>query len=105
MKLQATEHLSVEETVIDVRRMPRTMRHPLIFSTFDRLRREEFFSVVSDHDPRPLHYLFEVKYPGAFTWDYVVEGPDVWCVRIGRHAQADTRLRLCVPKTQIRREW
>ena len=85
---QLIDHLS-EQTTIDVRTMPRPARHPLIFGTFDQLNLGEFFWVVSDHDPRPLHYLFEVKYPGAFTWDYVENGPDVWRVCVGRAAQAE----------------
>jgi uncharacterized protein (DUF2249 family) len=91
LKRQFIDHRSIEEKVIDVRPIPRTTRHPLIFKTFDHLNREEFLSVVSDHDPRPLHYLFDVKYPGAFTWDYVEEGPEVWCVRIGRSTGTDAR--------------
>ncbi|MET0708822.1 MAG: DUF2249 domain-containing protein [Tardiphaga sp.] len=78
-----------ETTTIDVRPIPRPMRHPLIFNTFDRLDRDESIHVVSDHDPRPLRYLFDVRYSGAFTWDYVEEGPDAWCVRIGRCAPAE----------------
>ncbi|MBR0712367.1 DUF2249 domain-containing protein [Bradyrhizobium liaoningense] len=75
-----------EGAMIDVRTIPRPRRHPLIFGTFDRLDLGEFFCVVSDHDPRPLRYLFDVRYPGAFTWDYVERGPDVWRVCVGRSA-------------------
>lgn len=78
-----------EEMTIDVRAIPRPTRHPLIFDTFDQLDLGEYFCVVSDHDPRPLHYLFDVRYPGAFTWDYVEKGPDVWRVCVGRAAQAE----------------
>jgi uncharacterized protein (DUF2249 family) len=85
---QLLEHPS-GETTIDVRAIPRPARHPLIFDTFDRLALGEFFYVVSDHDPRPLHYLFDVKYRGAFTWDYVEKGPDVWRVRVGRASQPE----------------
>ena len=73
------------------------MRHPLIFSTFNRMGPEDSLYVVNDHDPRPLRYLFDVKYPNAFTWDYVEEGPDIWRVRIGRTAEAYA--------SPVRREW
>jgi uncharacterized protein (DUF2249 family) len=69
---------------IDVRRIARPMRHPTIFDVFNRIKPEGAFHIVSDHDPRPLRYLFDVKYPDAFTWDYVESGPDVWRVRLGR---------------------
>jgi uncharacterized protein (DUF2249 family) len=89
MKQQLADHLTVRKTIIDIRRIARPMRHPLIFSAFDRMEPTESFHIVNDHNPRPLRYLFDVKYPGAFTWDYVEEGPDVWCVRIGRTAPAE----------------
>ncbi len=69
-------------TTIDVRQIVRPMRHPLIFSTFDRIGPKGSLHIISDHDPRPLRYLFDVKYPGAFTWDYVESGPKVWRVRL-----------------------
>ena len=72
------------QKIVDVRQIARPMRHPLIFDTFEQIVHEDSFHIVSDHNPRPLHYLFDVKYPGAFTWDYVENGPDVWRVRIGR---------------------
>jgi uncharacterized protein (DUF2249 family) len=89
MTQHLTDRPTAETTTIDVRAIPRPMRHPLIFNTFDRLERDESIHVVSDHYPRPLRYLFDVKYSGAFTWDYVEEGPDAWCIRIGRRAPAE----------------
>ncbi|MBR0827825.1 DUF2249 domain-containing protein [Bradyrhizobium manausense] len=86
MKQQQLVDHPPQETTIDVRAIPRPMRHPLIFNTFDQLDEGQFFSVVSDHDPRPLRYLFDIKYPGAFTWDYVESGPDLWRVCVGRAA-------------------
>ncbi len=88
MTQQLRDHPTAEATTIDIRPIPRSMRHPLIFTSFDRLDGEGSVVVVSDHNPRPLRYLFDVKYPDAFTWDYVEEGPDVWRVRIGRAALA-----------------
>ncbi|MEZ2145078.1 DUF2249 domain-containing protein [Bradyrhizobium sp. DN5] len=84
MKQQITDQLTAPGTTIDVRSIPRTMRHPLIFDTFDQLAPGQFFHVVSDHDPRPLRYLFDVRYFNIFTWDYVETGPDIWRVRVGR---------------------
>lgn len=67
---------------IDVRSIPRPLRHGLIFRAFDELRPAETLDLVSDHDPRPLRYLFDVRYPGAFAWDYLEQGPRMWRVRI-----------------------
>jgi uncharacterized protein (DUF2249 family) len=69
---------------IDVRPIPRPLRHGLIFNAFDALGSREALELVSDHDPRPLHYLFDVRYPDAFAWFYVGQGPSEWRVRIER---------------------
>ncbi|MGW5686669.1 DUF2249 domain-containing protein [Nonomuraea sp. NPDC003754] len=42
------------------------------------------FVLVNDHDPKPLYYQFAAEHPGAFTWEYLEAGPEVWKVRIGR---------------------
>jgi len=89
MKQQQLVDHSPDGMTIDVRGIPRPARHPLIFDTFDRLGPGEFFCVVSDHDPRPLRYLFDVKCLSAFTWDYVETGPNVWRVCIGRPTEAE----------------
>lgn len=71
-------------TVIDLRQIFPQNRHPLIFGTFDQLVKGESFVLLNDHDPRPLLYQFGIRYPGSFDWDYVVNGPDLWQVRISR---------------------
>lgn len=72
------------DMVIDVRAIAPRLRHPLIFSTFEKLAGGESFRIVNDHDPRPLYYQFSAEYPGTFEWTYEQSGPDVWQVRINR---------------------
>jgi uncharacterized protein (DUF2249 family) len=91
MMQQFTNDIAAGETAIDVRQVERPMRHPLIFDKFDRMGPDESICIVSDHDPRPLRYMFDVKFPGDFRWEYVEEGPDVWRVRICRAAEAPTQ--------------
>lgn len=73
-------------TTIDVREIPPRERHPLIFGTFGALQPGEAFLLVNDHDPRPLYYQFQAESPGAFGWEYLEQGPEVWRVRISRAA-------------------
>jgi CRP-like cAMP-binding protein/uncharacterized protein (DUF2249 family) len=69
---------------LDVRREPVWQRHPKIFAAFDKLPVEGVLEVVSDHEPRPLRYEFDVERPGAFLWDQrMVEECD-WRVLIKR---------------------
>ncbi|HEY9524045.1 MAG TPA: DUF2249 domain-containing protein, partial [Thermopolyspora sp.] len=70
--------------VIDVREIPHGKRHPRIFARYARLSPGEAFTLVNSHDPKPLRREFESAHPGAFTWDYVESGPDLWQIRIGR---------------------
>lgn len=72
------------ERAIDVRTVAPRERHPLIFSTFEALGPGEAFTLVNDHDPKPLFYQFNAERQGAFTWEYLEQGPQIWQVRIGK---------------------
>jgi len=74
------------ETTIDVRKIVPRDRHPLIFNTFAKLSPGKAFLLVNDHDPKPLYYQFQAEHSGAFSWDYLEQGPEVWRVRIARAA-------------------
>lgn len=69
---------------IDVREIAHGQRHPRIFARFARLAPGEAFTLVNNHDPKPLRRELEAAHPGDFTWDYLESGPEQWKVRIGR---------------------
>lgn len=69
---------------LDVRVIPPRMKHPTIFQTFNALGAGESFTLVNDHDPKPLYYQFSAELAGHFEWEYVEKGPDIWKVRIGK---------------------
>ncbi|MBB2973692.1 DUF2249 domain-containing protein [Mesorhizobium sp. RMAD-H1] len=71
--------------LIDVRIIAPAERHPRIFGALTMLAPGAKMHVVSDHDPRPLHYQIEARYPGQFHWQYLAQGPDVWRVEIRRY--------------------
>ena len=73
-----------DETVLDIRPIPPRDRHPLIFEKFEALKTGESFTLVNDHDPKPLYYQFQAELTDQFTWEYMESGPQVWRVRIGR---------------------
>jgi osmotically inducible protein OsmC len=74
---------------LDVRSLPPAQRHQLIFSTLDRLEAGRAVTLVNDHDPLPLRYQLEATREGAYTWEYLEQGPTTWKVKIER--QADVR--------------
>jgi uncharacterized protein (DUF2249 family) len=59
-------------------------RHPLIFKTFDEMEQGGSFVLVNDHDPKPLYYSFMHEREGQFGWEYLVQGPEEWRVRISK---------------------
>jgi uncharacterized protein (DUF2249 family) len=77
--------MSATLKTIDVRTIRPPERHPLIFKTFNELAPGESFTLVNDHDPKPLYYQFAAELAGKFRWDYLEKGP-VWRVEIGKTA-------------------
>lgn len=68
----------------DVRPVPPSQRHPLIFKTFESLASGSAMVLVNDHDPKPLYYQFAAERNGQFSWEYLESGPAVWRVQIKR---------------------
>jgi uncharacterized protein (DUF2249 family) len=67
---------------LDVREIAPRDRHPLIFQRIADLAPGESLRLVNDHDPKPLYNQLMAEQPGANDWDYLVEGPEEWQVRI-----------------------
>jgi len=74
---------------LDVRSEPVWQRHPKIFAAFDKLPIDGMLELVSDHEPRPLRYEFDVERPGAFTWDQRMVEEGEWRVQIRRMRQPE----------------
>ena len=86
---------STSPCLVDVRSLAPRERHPLIFSTFGALAVGQAMELVNDHDPKPLYYQFQAEMPGAFSWNYLEEGPDTWRVAIKRLAAGNTEGKTC----------
>jgi uncharacterized protein (DUF2249 family) len=69
---------------LDVRVIPPPQKHPTIISRFEALQPGQSFTLVNDHDPKPLYYQFSAEMPGRFEWEYLERGPSVWRVRLGK---------------------
>jgi len=75
---------SSDRNTLDVRPIAPRERHPLIFDWFNRLEPGAGFVLVNDHDPKPLYYQFQAELGDIVQWDYLMRGPELWKVRIGR---------------------
>ena len=72
---------------VDIRRLGACAdRKALVLATFDALAYGESLVVVNDHMPNGLLRHFEEQRPGAFGWDALETGPEVFRVQITRTA-------------------
>ena len=60
---------------LDVRVIPPPQKHTTIFSRYFALEAGQSFTLVNDHDPKPLYYQFTAEYAGRFEWEYLEHGP------------------------------
>lgn len=77
---------SIDLTHFDVRRIPCRSKHAQIFQRWADLPVGGHFVLINDHDPVPLYYQFEALFKGAFAWEYLVDGPTEFHVKISRLA-------------------
>lgn len=82
----AAEAPKVEE--LDLRDVPRPLRHSLVFQKLDALATGGSFIVVNDHDPVPLSMQIDSMRPGQAAWEYIKRGPEIFRIRIRRVAPA-----------------
>jgi len=74
----------------DVRSIPGRVKHAQIFQRWLDLPVGEFFVLFNDHDPVPLRYQFEAEFQGAFTWEYLEQGPEDFRVKITKLRAVNT---------------
>ena len=75
----------------DVRQIPKSQRHPMIFARFDALAVGESFVLVNSHDPIHLREEFARDRPGAYEWRYLQgsQSDRLWRIRIVRITEGD----------------
>ena len=92
-----TASTPMDLTHFDVRVIPCRQKHALIFARWAELPVGSHFVLVNDHDPVPLYYQFAAQFPGAFNWEYLVEGPSEFQVKITRLAASPARPAIVPP--------
>lgn len=76
------------EKIFDVRAIPCSVKHAQILTRWIDLTVGDFFVLKNDHDPVPLRYQFEAEFGGAFGWEYIEKGPEVFQVKISKTHEA-----------------
>ena len=73
--------------VLDVRDVALGQRHPKIFQLFNQLSEGDAFTLINDHDPKPLLYQLQFEQENTFEWWPLEEGPDEWRIQIAKRTQ------------------
>lgn len=68
---------TLDVTVIEPR-----LKHSTIFEKFDALSGGQAFVIHNDHDPKPLYYQLIGERGEVFDWEYLLNGPEIWEVKI-----------------------
>ena len=69
---------------LDVTQIEPKFKHSTIFQRFDALNGGESFIIHNDHDPKPLYYQMVAERGQTFDWEYILEGPQFWEVKISK---------------------
>ena len=75
------------EIYIDVPTIEPQRKHPSIFEVFDDLKKGKSLIIHNDHDPKPVFYELLGERGDVFLWEYLLEGPDFWDVRITKKVE------------------
>jgi uncharacterized protein (DUF2249 family)/quercetin dioxygenase-like cupin family protein len=73
-------------SVLDLRQIPRAMRHSMVLDAFDSLSVGDSFILVNDHDPQPLRMQIEQMRDGEMRWEYIERGPEAFRIHVTRVA-------------------
>jgi len=71
---------------LDARTIPHAIRHATIFGALDAAGPAGGIILTASHNPLPLLAQLEQRAAGAFTVDYLEEGPETWRLALVRSA-------------------
>ena len=81
---EASDEIPERTAELDVRDLPPAQRHEEIFEAYADLDDGEGFTLVNDHDPKPLYHQFEAEAGPEFYWEYRKRDPGEFRVLIGK---------------------
>lgn len=72
----------LKDGILNVTLIEPRLKHPTIFEYFDALKEGEEFTILNDHDPKPVYYQLLGERGDIFVWKYLEQGPEWWKVGI-----------------------
>lgn len=80
---------TIEDSVLNVTLIEPRLKHPTIFEHFDALKEGEGFTILNDHDPKPVYYQLLGERGDIFIWQYLEQGPAWWRVNIKKRISGE----------------
>lgn len=75
---------TLESNLLDVREIPCSDKHRLIFERWNQITPGEFFVLWNRADPIPLLRHFETTLAGCFSWEYLENSPGSCRIKISK---------------------
>ncbi len=69
---------------LDVRPVPRSIRHATVIGALSAIKPGRSLDLVAPHDPQPLLKQVDGLEPNTWSVEYLVSGPDAWTLRLTR---------------------
>ncbi|HVW13894.1 MAG TPA: iron-sulfur cluster repair di-iron protein [Mucilaginibacter sp.] len=79
----------IEDCVLNVTLIEPRLKHPTIFEYFDALKEGESFTILNDHDPKPVYYQLLGERGDIFIWEYLEQGTEWWKVNIKKRISGE----------------
>lgn len=81
-----TTNTPVADRHLDVCSIPPKYRFEKIMGAYRELTSGETLELVVDHDPKCMYYTLEAEEGKEhFSFEYLEDGPLIWCVHVTRH--------------------
>jgi uncharacterized protein (DUF2249 family) len=81
--------MSTPRIQLDVRPVEPRHRFQTIMGAYDALEPGATLDLVVDHDPKCMYYTLQAMREGAFRFEYLRDGPEVWQVEVTRLQSGD----------------
>ena len=84
MLTSARSSVAARTFELDLRHLPHSQRHSVVFARLDEMGTEDRMIVLSEHEPTALRSQIDAWWPGEFDWSSQDTGPLGWRAQITR---------------------
>ena len=74
--------MSHQIEIFDGREIPCSVKHGQVIAKWQALPVGAAFVLINNHDPARMRDHLAAQWPGTFTWEHLVQGPDEFRIKI-----------------------